>query len=81
MEVKDENPKYNNPIGNKRVSGMRKAKKRFKYSRPRTNYPSTPLNPLNRHSEIGFAIRRMHKLNRKPSSCTAYRFPQFLSTK
>lgn len=79
MDLKDENPKYDHPNKKSKVNGFKQSKKRFKYSRQRNNNPSTPINPLNRHSEYGFAIRRMRKLNRKPSSCTAYRLPQFLT--
>lgn len=63
------------------LRGFAKAtkKRKKKHSRRRTANRSTPINPLNRHSELGFAVRRMLKANRKAKELTAYRWPQILS--
>jgi hypothetical protein len=44
------------------------------------NY-STRINPINRHSEYGFNLRRAQKQNRKPGrvSVPSYGFPIFLT--
>lgn len=39
---------------------------------------NTRLNPVNRHSEYGFALRMAYKLNRKPNGIKGYHSPQFL---
>jgi hypothetical protein len=45
------------------------------------NY-NTRINPINRNSKIGFAIRRMNKLNRKVSGgVIVQHIPNFLTNK
>lgn len=39
---------------------------------------NTRINPINRHSEYGFALRLANKLNRISSGVKAYRYPQFI---